>query len=56
MHATPDAGTTRDCSPFVRLLLDAQRDFWPDHMAAGYSSFPANVERRLTFCRAEGAA
>jgi hypothetical protein len=56
MHiATPDPGTTRDSSPFARLLIDAQRDLWADHMAAGHSSFPVNVERRLAFCRAEGA-
>jgi nicotinamidase-related amidase len=55
MHAaTPDSRTARDWSPFVLLLIDAQRDFWPDHMAARFPSFPANVERLLAFCRAEG--
>jgi hypothetical protein len=56
MHtATPDAGTTRDWSLFARLI-DAQRDFWPDHVAAGCSSFRANVECRLAVCSAEGVA
>jgi|SRR6266536_217029 len=55
MHAaTPDSRTARDWTPFVLLLIDAQRDFWPDRMAARFPSFPADVERLLAFCRAEG--
>jgi hypothetical protein len=57
MHiTTPDSGTTRDWSSFARLLIDAQRDLWPDQMAAAHSSFSARAERRLAFCCAEGAA
>ena len=55
MHtATPDPRTARDWTPFALLLIDLQRDFWPDRMAARFPSFPANVERLLAFCRAEG--
>jgi hypothetical protein len=57
MHiATPDSGTTREWSLFARRRIGAQRDLWPDQMAAAHSSSSARVERRLTFCRAEGAA
>src|SRR3954453_20557951 len=51
---TPHPHTSRYWSPFALLLIDVQRDFWPDSMAARFPSFPANVERLLAFCRAEG--
>jgi nicotinamidase-related amidase len=55
MHAaTHDSRTARDWSQFALLLIDVQRDFWPDRMAARFLSFPADVERLLAFCRAEG--
>jgi nicotinamidase-related amidase len=55
MHATvPDSHTARDWSSFALLLIDAQRDFWPEGMAARFPSFPAAVERLLAFCRTEG--
>jgi hypothetical protein len=57
MHAAmPDPGTTRDRTPFALPVIDRQRDVWPDHLAAGNSSFPADVERRPAFCRAGGTA
>jgi nicotinamidase-related amidase len=51
---TPDRRTTRDWRRFALLLIDVQRDFWPEHMAARFPTFPDNVERLLAFCRAEG--
>ena len=55
MHATtPDPAAPRDWRPFALLLIDAQRDFWPDDLAARFPAFPAAVERLLAFCRAEG--
>src|SRR5919201_4049141 len=55
MHATtPDPVTARDWRAFALLLIDAQRDFWPEGIAAQFPAFPAAVERLLAFCRAEG--
>jgi hypothetical protein len=55
MHATtPDPAAPRDWRPFALLLIDAQRDFWPDDSAARFPAFPDAVERLLGFCRAEG--
>jgi nicotinamidase-related amidase len=55
MHATTtDPRTARDWRPFALLLIDAQRDFWPDAMAAEFPALPAAVGRLLAFCRAEG--
>ena len=48
MHAaTPDPRTARAGNPFALLLIDAQRDFWPDRMAARSPSLSADVERLL---------
>ena len=44
----------RDWSPFALLLIDAQHDFWPEHVATHFHAFPTNVARLLTLCRAEG--
>ena len=46
--------TTRDWQPFALLLIDVQEDFWPPEIAAAFPEFPANVERLLVSCRAEG--
>jgi nicotinamidase-related amidase len=55
MHATtPDPAARRDWRPFALLLIDAQRDFWPDDLATRFPAFPDAVERLLVFCRAEG--
>src|SRR5919201_281612 len=55
MHATTtDPRTARDWRPVVFLLIDAQRDFWPDAMVAGFPALPSAVGRLLAFCRAEG--
>jgi nicotinamidase-related amidase len=43
-----------DWTPFVLLLIDIQRDFWPEQMASRFPHFPANVTRLLELCRAEG--
>jgi hypothetical protein len=45
---------TRDWSRFALLLIDLQHDFWPASLAAQFPDLPANVERLLSRCRAEG--
>jgi nicotinamidase-related amidase len=48
------AQTARDWRPFALLLVDVQRDFWPESVAAAFPGFPENVARLLACCRAEG--
>ena len=43
----------RDWGQFVLLLIDVQRDFWPDRLAESFPDFPTNVARLLSLCRAE---
>ena len=43
-----------DWAPFALLLIDAQRDFWPEEMASSFPNFPANIARLLELCRIEG--
>ncbi len=43
-----------DWEQFALLLIDVQRDFWPEQMAESFPDFPANVARLLTLCRSEG--
>ncbi len=43
----------RDWSAFALLLIDVQRDFWPEPMARDFPQFPENVARLLALCRAE---
>jgi len=44
----------RDWGQFVLLLIDVQRDFWPERMAESFPDFPTNVARLLSLCRTEG--
>jgi nicotinamidase-related amidase len=44
----------RDWRQFALLLIDVQRDFWTDQIAASFPRFPANVARLLELCRAAG--
>jgi nicotinamidase-related amidase len=46
--------TKRNWEQFALLLIDVQRDFWPEQLAASFPEFPANVERLLSLCRSEG--
>ena len=39
---------------FALLLIDVQRDFWPEKMKKCFPDFPANVAKLLTLCRDEG--
>lgn len=39
---------------FALLLIDVQRDFWPEGLAQVRPEFPANIAALLTFCRTEG--
>ena len=44
----------KDWRRFVLLLIDVQRDFWPEETAGSFPDFPSNVERLLEYCRASG--
>ena len=44
----------KDWRRFVLLLIDVQRDFWPEETAESFPDFPSNVERLLECCRASG--
>ena len=52
--AAPTPQSPRDWGPFALLLIDVQRDFWPERVAAAFPAFPDNVARLLAFCRAAG--
>ena len=41
-------------SPFALLLIDVQRDFWPEQVAQAFPQFEENVACLLTFCRTTG--
>ena len=43
-----------DLSPFALLLVDVQKDFWPDKLASQYPKFPANISNLLSLCRENG--
>ncbi len=44
----------RDWRQFALLLIDAQRDFWPETMARSFPHFPTNTAKLLGLCRMEG--
>jgi nicotinamidase-related amidase len=44
----------RDWSAFALLLIDVQRDFWPESRTREFPDFASNVERLLELCRSEG--
>jgi len=39
---------------FALLLIDVQRDFWPERIAKAFPDFPANIAALLSLCRSEG--
>ncbi len=39
---------------FALLLIDVQRDFWPEKLAKCFPDFPANVTKLLALCWDEG--
>jgi len=43
-----------DWSPFALLLIDVQRDFWPEPVARAFPDLPARTERLLGLCRSTG--
>ena len=43
-----------DWGPFALLMIDVQKDFWTDEMAAAFPDFEANVAGLLDLCRREG--
>jgi ureidoacrylate peracid hydrolase len=49
-----DEGVTVDWRPFALLLVDVQRDFFSEEVAARFSRFPERVARLLEVCRAAG--
>ncbi len=40
-----------DWRRFVLLLIDVQRDFWPEETAQAFPDFPSKVEGLLDYCR-----
>jgi nicotinamidase-related amidase len=40
--------------PFALLLVDVQKDFWPEKLATLYPDFPDNVSNLLSLCRDNG--
>ena len=44
----------KDWHRFVLLLIDVQRDFWPEETAKAFPDFPSNIERLLEYCRTSG--
>lgn len=44
----------KDWRRFVLLLIDVQRDFWPDETAKAFPEFPSKIGELLAFCRASG--
>jgi len=47
------ADNLRNWNLFALLLIDVQRDLWPETMAEGFPHFPTNISRLLDLCRAE---
>ena len=43
----------REWGEFALLLIDVQRDFWPDKLAEVFPDLPTNVDRLLAICRRE---
>jgi nicotinamidase-related amidase len=43
----------RDWGQFALLLIDVQRDFWPEQVAREFADVPENIARLLALCRAE---
>jgi len=43
-----------DWSSFALLLIDVQRDFWPEPVARAFPDLPHRVSRLLTLCRRSG--
>jgi len=46
--------TDNNLSSFALLLVDVQKDFWPDKLAKLYPDFPKNVANLLSLCRDNG--
>jgi nicotinamidase-related amidase len=46
--------TKRNWEQFALLLIDIQRDFWSERIAASFPHFPVNIDRMLSLCRSEG--
>ena len=47
-------GLRPNWEPFALLLVDVQRDFWPERAAQLHPDFPANITALLSFCRNAG--
>ena len=46
--------TDNDLSQYALLLVDVQKDFWPEKLSALYPDFPENVSNLLALCRENG--
>lgn len=43
-----------DWRRFVLLLIDVQRDFWPEKTAAAFPGFPSKIGGLVAYCRSAG--
>lgn len=43
-----------DWRRFVLLLIDVQRDFWPEKTAAAFPGFPSKISELVAYCRSAG--
>jgi nicotinamidase-related amidase len=46
--------TENGLSPYALLLVDAQKDFWPEKLANLYPDFPNHISNLLSLCREYG--
>jgi nicotinamidase-related amidase len=46
--------TKREWRKFALLLIDVQRDFWPDKLRDHFPDFPTNGAKLLALCRDQG--
>ncbi|TKJ29441.1 MAG: hypothetical protein CEE40_08515 [Chloroflexi bacterium B3_Chlor] len=53
LGASMMTATQRDWGQFALLLIDVQRDFWPEEVASSFPEFPPKVAQLLDLCRAE---
>ncbi|MBM3264076.1 MAG: cysteine hydrolase [candidate division Zixibacteria bacterium] len=54
MNHTVPAETRLDWRPFALLLIDVQRDFYPEETRQAFPDFEKNVTTLLGFCRTVG--
>ena len=48
-----ESGARQGWSAFVLVLIDIQRDFWTEEIAAAFPEFEQRIKQLLSFCRRE---